>query len=91
MSKFFLTKGLQIFGNVNIKFATEYLHINNARKEKLWNRQPVGVRTVALTWQVQTFRLIEENTCMKAPKLVTFMACEIKVITSNVNKFQHFC
>jgi hypothetical protein len=89
MSKLYLTKGLQIFGNVNINFAAEYSYINNSREEKLWNRQPVDVRRVALTWQVETFSLIEENTCMKAPKLVTFMACEIKIITSNVNKFQH--
>jgi len=61
MSKLFLTKSLQIFGNVNVNFATEYSFISNSRKVKLWNRQPVGVRTVALTRQVETSILIEEN------------------------------
>jgi len=90
MSKLFSTKCLRIFGNVNLNFVTEYSYINNSRKEKLWNRQPVGVGRVALTWQVETFSLIEGNKCMKAPKLVKFMACEIKIVTNNVNKFQHF-
>jgi hypothetical protein len=57
MSKLFLTKGLQIFGNINVIFATDCSYISNSRKEKLWNRQPVGVRTMALTWQVETFIL----------------------------------
>jgi len=91
-SKLFLTKGLQTFGNINVNFATVYSYgyINNSRKGKLWNRQPFGVRTAALTWQVENFSLTEENTCIKAPKLLTFMTCETKIIPSNVNKFQHF-
>jgi len=61
MPKLFLTKSLQIFGKVNVNFATDYSDISNSRKEKLWNRQTVGVRTVALTRQVETYSLTEEN------------------------------
>lgn len=50
----------------------------------MWKRQLVAVRRVALMWQLQTFSLMKGN--VKARKLVTFVAHELKVISRNINK-----
>jgi hypothetical protein len=76
MSKVFLKKKSSVLGKVNVNFCNR-IFMYQQFEERAAGNCGTDVRTVTLTWRVETFSLMRENT--KARKLVTFTACEVKV------------